>query len=192
LRWTLKTDVGVTDLDGSAPIELNRYYHVTCLYTGYSMELYVDGTLDAFKPFSGAIQASTKPITLGREDNVETQYNLLGSIDEVKIWDKEISPAQIAQLKYEWLTPTGIIVHDISTRIYPNPSYDFVNVEINAESPIEKVVLYSVNGVVIKNYSIAANEGSINVKIEKQSPGLYLLKIILKDGQQLNKKIVLL
>jgi hypothetical protein len=31
LRWTAKTDVGVVDLDGSAPIDLNRYYHVTAL-----------------------------------------------------------------------------------------------------------------------------------------------------------------
>ncbi len=192
LRWTVKTDAGVTDLDGSAPVELNRYYHVTCLYTGYSMELYIDGALDAFKAFTGAIQPSTKPITLGRMDNIETQYGLLGSIDEVKIWDREIPPSQIAQLKYEWLTPTGIIERDIITRIYPNPAHDFVNVEISAGSPIEKATLFSVNGIAIKNYSFLANEGSINIKIDKQSPGIYLLRVMLKDGQMLNKKIVLL
>ncbi|MFA6482586.1 MAG: LamG-like jellyroll fold domain-containing protein, partial [Bacteroidales bacterium] len=53
LRWTVKTNTGIADLDGSVPIELNRYYHVTVLYTGYSMELYLDGVLDAFKAFPG-------------------------------------------------------------------------------------------------------------------------------------------
>jgi hypothetical protein len=106
IRWTVKTSTGVADLDSSKPIELNRYYHVTAVYTGFSMELYIDGVLDSFKAFSGAIQASTKPLAIGRMDNLETQYALLGSVDEVKLWNVEISPVQIEQLKSRW--PTGV------------------------------------------------------------------------------------
>ncbi|MFH1121264.1 MAG: LamG-like jellyroll fold domain-containing protein, partial [Bacteroidota bacterium] len=106
LRWTVKTDSGISDLDGSAPIDLYRYCHVAALYTGYSMELYVDGILDTFKAFSGAILPSTKPFTIGRMDDVETQYALRGSVDEVKLWNQEVPVTQVEQLKNQWAAPT--------------------------------------------------------------------------------------
>jgi hypothetical protein len=192
LRWTVKTDAGVCDLDGSGPIDLNRYYHVTCLYTGYSMELYVDGTLDSFKPFSGSILASTKPITIGRMDNIETQYALLGSVDEVKIWDKEIPVSQIAQLKNEWLTATGINSKELISRIYPNPSNGVIYIEIPENSSIENIALYSMNGALIQNYSTTKTSELIMIRINQPSTGLYLLQIILKDGRRISKKIILL
>jgi hypothetical protein len=192
LRWTVKTDAGVCDLDGSAPIDLNRYYHVTCLYTGYSMELYIDGILDSFKPFSGSILASTKPITIGRMDDVETQYGLLGSVDEVKIWDKEIPVSQIAQLKNEWLTPMGINSKELISRIYPNPSNGLIYVEIPENSSIENLALYSMSGALMQNYSSTKNGELITIRINQPSTGLYLLQIILKDGRRISKKIILL
>jgi hypothetical protein len=133
LRWTVKTSTGVADLDGSAPIELNRYYHVAVLYTGYSMEMYVDGILDTFKEFSGAIQPSTKPITIGRMDNTETLYSLRGSVDEFKLWDKEISIPQIEKLKTLWATPIGIEENDLIARIWPNPAEDLIFVEFKGK-----------------------------------------------------------
>jgi len=119
LRWTVKTSSGVADLDGSAPIELNRYYHVCAMYTGYSMELYLDGVLDTFKAFSGALQISTKPFTIGRMDDLVTLYALRGSVDEVKVWDKEIPMTQIALLKNQWLIPPKKSDSTLIVNIYP-------------------------------------------------------------------------
>jgi len=129
IRWTVKTSTGVSDLDGSAPIELNRYYHVTALYTGYSMELYIDGAIDTFKGFSGAILTSTKPLTIGRMDNVETLYSLLGSVDEVRLWDTEIPVPQIAKLNTLWATTSGIDETELFSSLYPNPATDIVYID---------------------------------------------------------------
>jgi len=46
------------------------------------MELYVNGILGYFlSHFQGSILSSTKPLTIGREDDVVTLYNLVGSVE---------------------------------------------------------------------------------------------------------------
>jgi len=85
LRWTAKTTTVTVDLDSSKPFPLNEYHHVTVAYTGYSMELYIDGVLDTFIKHSGSLQPTSKAITFGRKDQTETRYSLKGILDEVRI-----------------------------------------------------------------------------------------------------------
>ncbi|MCX6226758.1 MAG: T9SS type A sorting domain-containing protein [Bacteroidia bacterium] len=191
LRWTVKTGTGIADLDGSLPIELNRYYHVAVLYTGYSMELYVDGILDSFKPFSGAILSSTKPLTIGRMDNVETQYALLGCVDEVKVWDKEIPVRQIARLKDQWAVPQADSTGDDIARIWPNPAEKVVNIEFTGKADVESISLFTAKGQKLNDYQINAETTGISIPTPPTALGLYLLKVILKDGRTLTKKIVI-
>jgi hypothetical protein len=192
LRWTVKTSTGVADLDGSIPIELNRYYHVTVLYTGYSMELYIDGALDVFKSFSGAIQPSTKPLTIGRMDNVETLYSLRGSVDEIKLWDKEIPVRQIEQLENQWATPAGTFDEGIVARIYPNPATDMIYVEFNGAEQAERISLFSQDGREIKEYSVETRDSKIAIQIPGAQTGLLLMRIMLNDGRVVSRKIMVL
>ncbi len=191
LRWTVKTNTGVADLDGSAPIDLNRYYHVTVLYTGYSMELYVDGILDAFKTFSGTIQPSTKPLTIGRMDNVETLYALRGSVDEVKLWDKEIPVKQIEQLKNQWATPAGIEENSLIAGIYPNPATEVLYLEFTESINIEKVSLLTMLGKVVKEYPVHSQIAQIAIEFPKVAPGLHLLRVVKNDGLVVTKKVMI-
>lgn len=190
LRWTVKTSTGVTDLDGSTPIELNRYYHVTVLYTGYSMELYVDGMLDSFMAFSGEIQQSIKPITIGRMDNVETLYALRGSVDEVKLWDREISIPQIEGLKSQWYTPYGIEKNDAVVRIYPNPSNGEFMIEFNDVKQIDHIALIASDGRRISTRHMEYQSKSVKIGQDGLLAGLYLLMITSKSGQVTGRKIM--
>jgi hypothetical protein len=190
LRWTVKTNTGISDLDGSTPIELNRYYHVTALYTGYSMELYVDGVLDTFKSFSGSILPSTKPFTIGRMDNIETQYALLGSVDEIKLWDKEIPVSQVEQLKTLWATPAGIIDQEISISVYPNPADELINVEITGNINVENLKVLNTDGREMSDIKVKVHSSGLTIELPQSSKGLYLLKLILNDGRVISRKII--
>jgi hypothetical protein len=190
LRWTVKTSTGVADLDGSAPIELNRYYHVAVLYTGYSMELYVDGFPDTFKDFSGAIQPSTKPITIGRMDNTETLYSLRGSVDEFKLWDKEISIPQIEKLKTQWATPIGIEENDLIARIWPNPAPDVIMVEFKGYIKVESISLISPEGKELKKSQIGKSIDRVQISVSEFPAGIYFLRIILNDGRMVSRKVI--
>lgn len=191
LRWTVKTSTGVADLDGSAPIELNRYYHITALYTGYSMELYVDGVLDTFKAFSGSIQASTKPLTIGRMDNTETLYALRGSVDEIKIWDSEISIPQVSKLKNQWNTAFGIEEENRIARMYPNPAKNVIYIEFKDPMDVEHISLLNMDGRKVNDCKVQMLDLRIEIHVSKASPGFYLIRIVLKDGQVATKKIMI-
>lgn len=191
IRWTVKTSIGVSDLDSSDPIELNRYYHVTALYTGYSMELYIDGTLDTFKAFTGAILTSTRPLTIGRMDDIETLYALRGSVDEVKLWDKEIPVSQIAKLINLWATPSGIDETGLSSCVYPNPATDIVYINFTKAIQVKQVSLYAMDGSKICDCEAISNDYRLETKFSRQSPGIYFLRVIFKDGNTISKKVIL-
>ncbi len=192
LRWTVKTDSGVSDLDGLHPIELNRFYHLTALYTGYSMELYVDGILDAFKAFSGAILKTGKPLTIGRMDNTETLYAFRGSVDEVKLWNKEIPLKQIEQLKEQWATLAADSLNDPILRIYPNPSEGVIYVEFIGAVEIECISLFAADGRKVSDYLAKMQSSVLRIEFPRNSVGLQLIRIRLNDGREATRKIIIL
>jgi len=85
-------------------------------------------------------------LTIGREDDVVTLYNLVGSVDEVKLWDKEIPVTQIARLKDQWLTSTGIDNIYLIERLYPNPAKDIIHIEFSGTIQIENISLLNLEG----------------------------------------------
>ena len=192
IRWTVKTSAGVSDLDSSEPIELNRYYHVCALYTGYSLELYIDGQLDTFKPFSGAILTSTKPLTLGRMDNIETQYSLLGSLDEVKIWDAEIPVSQIEMLKDQWFSPAGIIPIELNGKVYPNPATADLYIQLETGVTLRQILILNTASSEVGGISYSIENNLVRLNIPQSCFGLHFLKMIHQDGNITIKKIIIL
>ena len=154
------------------------------------MELYVDGVLDAFKAFSGTIQPSTKPLTIGRMDNVETQYALLGSVDEIKLWNAEIPVTQIEQLKNRWPTLAQTIDTDFIVRMYPNPAERVLNVEFNGSVKPQHISLFTAEGSEASNYLVKIQSSGTRIEIPEHLSGLHLLRIILNDGRVVTRKII--
>jgi tricorn protease-like protein len=155
------------------------------------MEIYVDGILDNFKAFSGSLLTSTKPFTIGRMDNVETLYALLGSIDEVKLWNKEIPVSQIEQLKDQWATQTKVSDIKPITEIYPNPATHVIIIEFPKGIDVQQIYLFDMQGKkVLISYGKMQNS-RITIDITQTSKGLYLLRMILKDGGVINRKIII-
>ncbi|MCK9292127.1 MAG: LamG-like jellyroll fold domain-containing protein [Bacteroidales bacterium] len=192
VRWTVKSDQGVADLDASNPLELNKYYHITAVYTGYSLELYIDGVLDTFAAFFGDILASTKPLTLGRMDISETEYALKGSIDEFRLWETEISPDQIALLPHSWASAEGLDERREGIRIYPNPGQHTLYIENLSKKPIHLIILYLPDGRIYSTYKVQSDEERMNIDLNTIIPGSYLIGFILDDGSRFTQKLLIL
>ncbi len=99
LRWTVRTTGGLTkDLDSASPLVLDSLMNVTALYNGTDMEIYINGALDAFAPFSGLINTTSYALTIAQDLPADNQYDFNGVLDDVRLYDYGLSLSQIASL----------------------------------------------------------------------------------------------
>ena len=191
LRWTVKTNTSTKDLDSSFPLTLNTFYHFTVAYTGYSMELYVNGVLDTFLADSGPIATANKEVTFGRKDISISNYHFNGTLDEVRIYDLALAPNEIATLKTLWNVITSIeeAVHGIV--LYPNPSQGVINIK-GLDQPVTAVTILGVTGRKTNaSYSYLESERVLRIEFSPPSPGLFIVKIETKVGVIYKKVVVL-
>jgi len=134
MRWTLKTSNGIEDVDDTIGLQSGVFIHYTGLYTGYSLELYRNGVLASYKPLEGSIGISTKDITIARKDESETNYNYLGTVDEIRIYDADLPVKFIEKLPQAWNLSEGenLIKSNCSILIYPNPFTSFFTFSIDS------------------------------------------------------------
>lgn len=74
-----------------------RWYHIVGTYDGSETRMYVDGVLIDSHPATGLVTAYGKPVRFGRFNNLG-QFYLPGVIDEIRIYDRALSPAEAALL----------------------------------------------------------------------------------------------
>lgn len=81
------------NLQAPAPLPLNTWSHIAVTYDGTKMSYYLNGVLSASSSISGAITASSDALTIG--GNVYSGQNWKGFIDEVRIYNRALSAAEI-------------------------------------------------------------------------------------------------
>lgn len=171
LRWTVNTSSGIKDLDSSEDLLVGSWYHVVVIYDGASMQLFLNGELDAFIDHSGQINVSDVDISLGKRLAGDAQYDLKGTLDEVRVFDQSIDPESIPDLLNQWspkiitgTTPAGAVV-------YPNPFHDLLHFKSESEST--EIHITDISGRLIKE--INTTEGSLY--LGDLTPGVYFIKI---------------
>jgi PKD repeat protein len=87
------TGVSPSSLAAASPLALNTWSHLSATYDGATMNLYVNGILAGSLAQSGAIAASTEPLTIG--GNMYSGQNFVGMIDEVRIYNRALSSSEI-------------------------------------------------------------------------------------------------
>lgn len=73
---------------------------------------------------------------------------------------------------------------EIDFKIYPNPATDILNISLNGNLILEKVIIYNNLGQVVKT----TNHTVIN--IDHLSPGVYFVEVITDQGKDVKKLIV--
>ncbi|HUI11364.1 MAG TPA: LamG-like jellyroll fold domain-containing protein [Bacteroidota bacterium] len=99
LRWTVKNASGsVKDLDAASPLVVDSLVNVTARYDGTDMEIYLDGYLDAFTPFTGPIGQTTYALSVAQDLPTDNQYDFAGVLDEIRIYNYGLGLSDIAAL----------------------------------------------------------------------------------------------
>ncbi|MCF6280440.1 MAG: T9SS type A sorting domain-containing protein [Flavobacteriaceae bacterium] len=95
--------------------------------------------------------------------------------------------ATVAEVNTACISVLGVDEYSLENKlsIYPNPVKDRLNIKLVQGEEIEKILIYSTLGKLVKEYEVINN--SINVKNLKS--GIYILKVITKNTI-LTEKIV--
>ena len=72
-------------------------------------------------------------------------------------------------------------------KIYPNPFHESVNIDIQAYDK-KHITLFDVSGKLV--YSLVTSERHISIPKQNLNPGIYFLRINIKDKQIYDKLIV--
>jgi hypothetical protein len=98
LRWTIKCNTGIIDLDTETQLTVNNWHNYTVFYDGSDFEIYIDGELDNFSPWSGSILTTTIDLTIGQMLPNNSSYNFKGIIDDIRIFNYGLSVEEIENL----------------------------------------------------------------------------------------------
>lgn len=190
MRWTLKTSNGIVDVDDDTALQTGTFVHYTGQYTGYSLELYRNGNLIAWKPLNGAIGTSSKSITLSRKDESETNYNFRGTIDEVRIHNAELPIKYIEKIPSMWDLASGTDRPDYQNAIsvYPNPFQSSFVIQFAAETPVCSLEILNLQG---QRMFVKQNvkSGDVITPDNHLPSGIYLLQITSENWQKTIEKI---
>ncbi len=79
---------------GASALPLNTWTHLAATYASGALRIYVNGTLVSTQSVTGSIASATRPLRIGG-NTVWGEY-FAGRIDEVKVYNRALSAAEIA------------------------------------------------------------------------------------------------
>ncbi|MBI3267636.1 MAG: protein kinase [Planctomycetes bacterium] len=87
-----------SDLLSDAPLGFGQWHHLAGVLSEGNATLYVDGVLRGSKPVVGALMGIDAVTLAGISVSGGVNGTLNGSLDEVKVWNRALSAAEIKQL----------------------------------------------------------------------------------------------
>ena len=201
IRWTIKTNSGITDLDSETELTTDSLYNISALYNGSDVEIYINGELDALKTWQGSINQTTYAIVLGQSLPGNYNYGFRGVLDDVRIFNYAVS---MDQIKSFYDLPSGTEENNepipqtfFLAQNYPNPfnPETVIKYFIPASERVS-LVLYDVLGNEITTlvneiiapgfHQVRLNTGRLNL-----SSGVYFYKFV-TDTYSETKKMILM
>lgn len=96
IRFEVGTSAGwETAVGGFNSLVMNQWQHIAGVFTGDSVQIFVNGLLKGSKKVSGTLQKSTKPLIIGANPTwPDCEFS--GMIDELSIWNLALTNKQIS------------------------------------------------------------------------------------------------
>ncbi len=153
LRWSIATSSGIKDLDSETPMAADSLYFVTAMYTGSAMEIYLNGNLDAFSPWTGKLATTNVDLMIGADYPGDNQYSFNGILDDIRIFDYAIPFSAIQGLLTRVragnrnMVPAALALR----QNYPNPfnPTTLLEYDLPARERI-RLVVYDILGRVVR------------------------------------------
>jgi hypothetical protein len=159
--------------------------NVVLTKNGNIFNLYVDGVFDKTWTSSISIQSYFYKMYFGSSDPLSASEVINGKMDDIGIWDRELTPLEITDIFQS--NPTGIKEEQSQSSfcsVFPNPATNnlVIDVDNNFLNKINTNIIlniYSSNGKLIQSRELTKNDFQKNntLSIGNLSQGFYFLRI---------------
>jgi parallel beta-helix repeat protein len=105
----------------SNTIKLNQWQHVVVTYNRKNLTFYINGKEDRFWPDTDALHTNTVDLRIGNRDEGDRTFN--GTIDELRIYDRALSPEEINASYNSGLSRLYHNFTDLSDGVYEYYAY---------------------------------------------------------------------
>ncbi|MDP4278137.1 MAG: LamG-like jellyroll fold domain-containing protein, partial [Bacteroidota bacterium] len=184
VRWTVKTDQAVVDVDDDTTLNIGSFYQYTAMYTGYSLELYRNGLLSGFKSLTGLMGTTSKSLTVSRKDASTSDYHFEGTVDEIRLYTTELPQYVIQALPSTFtLKRTSDSVN--AFRVAPNPFTDQIQLQLPSDEAIHNTILFNAYGRKVYQTDLATRTLTVHVP-----DGIYFIQINTDAGNVYHAKLL--
>ncbi len=134
--WTF-----VGQIDFAYPFAVGEWHHIAAVGTGTQLQLYLDGTMRASTPMSGAIGTSGFNFNIGGGGIFDATLNFFnGQIDEVAAYHRALSGAEILSLFQAGTNAVGVSVvpyirTDVAAAMSNVNASAYVRLPFNIDNP---------------------------------------------------------
>jgi hypothetical protein len=166
-----------------------NWHHIVAQNNSSTTDIYIDGVLTrtgAETLYTMPVQNSNAKLIFGNSANNISGDKIYGKLDEFKLFSDMLTQTEITTLYQYGNNPTAISENTLSKNnvvIYPNPTKD--NVTINSIGLLNKISIYSINGLLIKTI----NEPTNTFDISDLSVGMYIIEVQTNKGISQTKVI---
>lgn len=182
--------VFISDMDSGDGNEMVQgfWWYVTMVHDADKDLIYVNGQLANTKPVSTKLNNTARSLCFGNNPIEGGQY-FIGTLDEVKIYNKALTAAEIEKLFSTGTTGVKDLVdlEKYNINVYPNPISDKVNISHQLTGKNLQVRLTDVMGRQLNKSTYNSGQissGLISFDVSKYSNGTYFIDFIL-DGKNL-------
>ena len=177
----------ITDMDSGDGNEMTKgiWWHVTMVHDGVSNIVYVNGIETKRAATTGKLNSTARPLVFG-SDAVEGGRYFVGALDNVKIYNKALTAAEINKLFKTGTTPTddqpSVELLAVVKGVSPNPTSDFLTIK-HAFTGNEDVLVrvFDLAGRQIDALSFGKNQipsGQFSLNVSHYPQGTYLLNFV--------------
>ena len=173
----------------STIVQLNVWYFVVGTFDGMNMKMYVNAAIEKDTSFLSNIAINTDNLLIGKHKPVGSNFDFWvnGDIDDVLIYNRALMPTEIQDIynSHCWATAIEDERQNV-IKVFPNPAHESLQIEWNTIQP-ERIEIRDFTGKSILQKEWEKSNLNTSIDVSNLARGMYLVKIVGKEGEYLQK-----
>ncbi len=188
--------LGMDMVLSTSTLVANTWYHLVTTIDSTSVNLYVNGVLEATTPasYAGFDYVSGKSVFLGTSNEFSYDAPFNGTMDNIRFYNRVITAAEVSALYTQDPSCTEVIYTSLKSeeatdglKVFPNPAQDKITIHTENGSSTSFQLLDLIGNVV--KQGATGQEGTSTVDLSNLSVGVYFLKTQMNGTEQIRKVI---